>query len=62
MLFVFFPIDVLFLNKNKKVVDIKEDFRPFTFYASRQKAAYAVELPQGTINKSKTNIGDLIEF
>ena len=62
MLFVFFPIDVLFLDKNKKTVDIKENFRPFTFYTSKEKALYAIELQKGTIKKSKTEIGDEISF
>ena len=51
MLFVFYPIDVLFLDKNKIVVDKKENFKPFTFYKSKKKAMYAVELPNGTIKK-----------
>lgn len=62
MLFVFYPIDVLFLDKNKVVVDKKEDFRPFTFYASKKKAMYAIEMENGTIDKTKTEIGDKIEF
>lgn len=62
MLFVFCPIDVLFLDKNKIVVDKKENFNPFTFYSSKKKAAYAIELPEGAIKKSKTEIGNEIEF
>ena len=62
MFFVFYPIDVLFLDKNKIVVDKKEKFRPFSFYSSKKKAMYAVELPSGTIKKSKTKIGDKIKF
>lgn len=62
MLFVFYPIDVLFLNKNKVVVDKKEDFKPFTFYKSNTKAMYAIELPNGIIKKTKTEIGDKIEI
>lgn len=62
MLFVFYPIDVLFLNKNKIAVDIKEIFKPFTFYKSRKKAMYAIELPDGIIKKTKTGIGDKISF
>mgnify|MGYP001571234577 CR=1 FL=1 len=62
MLFVFYPIDVLFLDKNKIVVDKKENFKPFTFYKSKKKAMYAVELPNGTIKKTKSEIGDKIEF
>ncbi len=62
MLFVFYSIDVLFLDKNKKVADIKENFRPFTLYTSRIKSKYAVELPNRTIKKTKTKIGDRIGF
>lgn len=62
MFFVFYPIDVLFLDKNMTVVDKKEDFKPFTLYKSKKKSMYAVELPNGTIKKSKTEIWDKIEF
>ena len=62
MLFVIFPIDVLFLDKNKKVVELKENFRPFTFYTPKAKAKYVIELPKGAVKKSKTEIGDIIFF
>lgn len=62
MLFVFYPIDVMFLNKKKIVVDLKENFKPFTFYTSRKKAIYAIELPDETVKKTKTKIGDRIKF
>ncbi len=52
MLFVFFPIVVLFLDKNKKVVDIKKDFKPFSYYAPKAKAQYVVELPVGTLKNT----------
>ncbi|MDD3178321.1 MAG: DUF192 domain-containing protein [Candidatus ainarchaeum sp.] len=45
MFFVFFPIDVLFLNSNKEIVDIKFNFRPFRFYIPKEKARYVIELP-----------------
>jgi uncharacterized membrane protein (UPF0127 family) len=60
MLFVFFPIDVLFLDKNKKIVEIKRDFRPFTFYKSKEKAQYIVEISTD-LNK-KYKIGEKIKF
>ncbi len=62
MFFVFYCIDVLFLDKNKTVVDKKENFKPFTFYKSKKKAMYVIELLNGTIKKTKTEIGDKIEF
>ena len=62
MFFVFYPIDVLFLDKKNIVVDKKESFMPFTFYSSKRKSMCAIELPNGTIRKTKTEIGDKIEF
>ena len=62
MLFVFYPIDVLFLNDKKYVVGMKKNFAPFTFYKSKKKAMYAIELPSGTIKQTKTGIGDKIKF
>mgnify|MGYP001603548680 CR=1 FL=1 len=62
MLFVFYPIDVLFLDKNKVAVEKKENFKPFAFYNSKKKVMYAIEMPNGTIKKTKTEIGDKIEF
>lgn len=62
MLFVFYPIDVLFLDKGGIVVGKKECFKPFAFCKSMKQAMYAVELPQGTIKKTKTGIGDKIGF
>ncbi len=62
MLFVFFPIDVLFLNKSKKVVEIKEGFKPFRFYTPKNKAKYVIELPNKTLKNTRTSIGDTISF
>lgn len=63
MFFVFFPIDIVFLNNKKRVVEVMENVKPFTpFIKSKNKAKYIIELPSRTINKSKTNINDLIEF
>lgn len=62
MFFVFFPIDLLFLDKDKKVIEIKEGFKPFTLYYSKKKAYYVVELPNGKVKESKTNIMDKIIF
>ena len=62
MFFVFYTIDVLFLDKNRVVIDKKENFKPFTFYKSKKKAMYAIEIQNGIIKKTKTVIGDKIKF
>ena len=60
MFLVFFSIDVLFLDKDKNVVDIKKDFNPFNYYAPKAKAMYVVELPVEMLGK--TAVGDKIIF
>jgi len=52
--FVFFPIDVVWLNKNYEVVDIKKDIKPFTlFIRPKNKAKYLIEFPAGKIVEVK---------
>lgn len=62
MYFVFFSIDILFLDKNKKIVELKENFRPFTNYYPKNLAMYLVELPAGTIKKHKVAINDKLAY
>ena len=61
MLFVFFPIDLVYLNKNKKVVDIAKNILPFSLgYAPKKPSKYFVELPAG---KSKgIKIGHVLNW
>lgn len=61
MMFVFFPIDAIYLNKGKKVVDIKLGLKPFTLnYTPKGKARYLIELPKGTANEIK--LGDQLNW
>jgi len=47
MFFVFYSIDILVLDKKKKVVEIKRNFKPFTFYSPKHHGKYLLELPLG---------------
>ena len=62
MFFVFFPINVIFLDSKKKVIEIKENFRPFTFYASKHKAVFVIEAPTGFVKEKPVRIGDTASF
>ncbi|MGV8162534.1 MAG: DUF192 domain-containing protein [Candidatus Nanoarchaeia archaeon] len=62
MWFVFFPIDVLFLDEKKRIVEIKQNFKPFTNYYPKEEAMFVLELPEGTINKKKLKKGDIVSF
>jgi uncharacterized protein len=63
MLFVFFPIDIIFLDRAKKVVETSEHAKPFiSQIVPQHKAQYVIELPAGMIAKTKTKVGDRLEF
>ena len=53
MMFVFFPIDILFLDKNKKVVD-NVTLYPFNpNYTPKKASKYVIEMPKGKAAKVK---------
>ena len=62
MWFVFTPIDVLFLDEKKRIVEIKENFKPFQFYNPKNKAKYIIELPPKNIKKYKLKISQTASF
>ena len=45
MFFVFYPIDVLVLDSERKIIEIKRNFKPFTFWNSKRKGKYIIETP-----------------
>jgi len=58
MFFVFYPIDVLLLNKHKEIVEIKKNFKPFTLWNSKEKGKYVVELAF----PKEYKVGDKVEI
>jgi uncharacterized membrane protein (UPF0127 family) len=57
-----FPIDVIFLNGKNKVVSIIPAMAPQRVSWFRFTAYSVLELPDGTIRKSRTEIGDELEI
>jgi len=57
-----FPIDVLFLDKNKEVIHIEEHMRPFRISKVSLKATSVLELPAHAIYRSGTKVGDRLEI
>ena len=57
-----FPIDLVFLSKEKTVVHLEEHFRPFRVSRVSLKAASVLELPAHTIYRSRTRVGDTVEI
>jgi len=61
-LFMRFTIDALFLDKAGKVVGSLSSFRPFRFSPLFFKSYLTIELPESTIKRSQTQLGDLVKI
>jgi len=61
MFFMKFPIDVIFCDRQNKVIGLCEKLKPFCLSPIFFKASYAIELPSGTIAASKTQVGDQVK-
>ena len=57
-----FPIDLIFLSKEKEVVHVEEHVRPFRISAVSLKAMSVLELPAHTIYRTGTQVGDHLEI
>ncbi|PYT60827.1 MAG: hypothetical protein DMG35_10390 [Acidobacteria bacterium] len=57
-----FPIDLIFLNKEKRVIHVEEYVRPFRISKVSLKAVSVLELPPHTIYSTGTQVGDKIEI
>jgi uncharacterized protein len=57
-----FPIDLVFLNKEKQVVHLEEYVRPFRVSKICLKALSVLELPPHAIYQSGTKVGDRLEI
>jgi len=57
-----FPIDLVFLSKEKEVVHVEEYVRPFRISKVSLKASSVLELPPHTIYRTGTQVGDRLEI
>jgi uncharacterized protein len=57
-----FAIDVIFLDRNRNVVHMHQDLRPWRVSRVITNARSVVELPPGTIARTQTKTGDQIEI
>ncbi len=62
MFFVFFPIDIIFLDKQYKVIERKENLKPFSCYKPKQSYTGFIELPAKTIKKYSISLTDTIQI
>jgi len=60
-----FPIDIIWINQNKKIVYIKENVTPGSFpqaFASTENAQYVLEVPAGFSARNNVQVGDIIDL
>ena len=57
-----FAIDVVFLDRDMKVVALRERVRPFSMTGLYLNAESVLELPSQTISKSGTEVGDELKI
>lgn len=69
MLFMKFPIDLVFIDSKSRVADLVENFRPMSWDPKtwvvkkpRNPAKYVLELKSGTIKKTGIKIGHVLEI
>ena len=57
-----FPIDVVFLTRDNHVVGLMSGLPPYRVSAIHLRGYSVLELPNGTIKKSRTELGDQFEI
>ena len=62
MVFMRFPIDVIFVDKTYKVAGLVRNIPPFGLSPIFWNASFAIELPSAAIEKSQTQLEDILEF
>jgi uncharacterized membrane protein (UPF0127 family) len=60
-----FPIDIIWLDENKKVIYLQENAQPCSesfcqIYKANKLSKYVIELPAGTADKINLQIGDSV--
>jgi len=61
MFFMRIPLDVIFLDYEKNVLD-QVTLKPWQTYTPKKAARYVVELKEGYLTSSETEIGDVMDF
>lgn len=60
--FMKFSIDVIFVNKNDRVIKVLHRLKPWRLCRPYLGASCCIELPSGVASKTNTQIGDTISF
>ena len=61
-LFMGFPIDVVYLDRDYKVIRTDANMVPYRLGSFVGKSAFVLEMPVGTIARTETEVGDQLKF
>ena len=61
MFFMRYPLDIIFLDESGTVLFMYEGIKPWRLGRVVRHAKCAVELPEGTIASSRTEVGDKLQ-
>ena len=61
MFFMKFPLDIIFVDADKKIVDMVS-IEPWKTYTPKDPAKYVIEMEKGSINNFNLEIGDELDF
>jgi uncharacterized protein len=59
--FVFYPLEIVLLDSEGKVIEIEREFKPFTFWNSKNRGRYLIELGEED-PKNKISLGDILKI
>ena len=62
MFFMRFPIDAIFVDRHDRIVGLVRHIKPFRMSPCFFRASDVIELPVGTIDRTKSQEGDLILY
>jgi len=60
--FMSYPIDAIYVDSQGRVIRALEDLRPYRFAPINLRTKYVAELPAGTLKRTGTKVGDMIEI
>jgi uncharacterized membrane protein (UPF0127 family) len=57
-----YPIDIVFVDRERRVVGIRKGLRPYRLTPVFWRAECVVELPEGVIDATRTEVGDQLNW
>jgi len=60
--FMRFPIDIIFVDKNYKVIQILSGFNPYKISHIYWHSSKVIELPAGSLNLTRTQVQDQLQL